>query len=269
MTRTMYDSTSAADIPGGATMVAGYVDGKYRWSDADWARFPNATKARICVLGANDGHVGDIEDGAMTPAQGVDWARTRLASGLKVVACYVNRSNRATVERLLLSAGIRPDQAVLWVATLDGTRIVAPGPYPVVAVQYANAALSGGHYDLSEVADFWPGVDEMPQTFPRDPGTGTIYMLVWNPQKLITEKHAFKSLADWIPWAAGGAVYHDVTDPAQLKILVALPDVTPIGVADLAPVLAAIADLKAHPAAIADPAVLAIVTRIETALRSA
>jgi hypothetical protein len=43
----------------------------------------------------------------------------------------------------------------------------------------------------------------MPQTFPRDPGTGTIYMLVWNPQKLITEKHSFKSLADWIPWAAG------------------------------------------------------------------
>jgi hypothetical protein len=66
-----------------------------------------------------------------------------------------------------------------------------------------------------------------------------------------------------------GAFYRDVTDPAQLKTLLALPDVTPIGVADLAPVLAAIADLKAHPAAIADPAVLAIVTRIETALRSA
>jgi|ERR1700687_5312220 len=38
---------------------------------------------------------------------------------------------------------------------------------------------------------------------------------------------------------------------------------------DLAPVLAAIADLKAHPAAIADPSVLAIVTRIENALKAA
>jgi hypothetical protein len=38
---------------------------------------------------------------------------------------------------------------------------------------------------------------------------------------------------------------------------------------DLSPVLAAIADLKAHPAAIADPSVLAIVTRIENALKAA
>jgi hypothetical protein len=38
---------------------------------------------------------------------------------------------------------------------------------------------------------------------------------------------------------------------------------------DLTPVLAAIADLKAHPAAVADPAVLAIVTKIENALKAA
>jgi hypothetical protein len=269
MTRTMYDSTTAADIPLGAKMVAGYVDGRYRWSDGDWARFPNAIKVRISIFGVDDGDAGDIEVGCMTPAQGVDWARRRLAAGLRTVACYVNRSNRAEVEQLAQRAGIRSDQLVLWVATLDGTRTVAPGPYPVVAVQYANPALSGGHYDLSEVADYWPGVDEMPQTFPRDPSSGSIYMLVWNQQKLITEKYRFKSPADWAPYEASGAVYHDVTDQTQLKNLLALPDVTPLGALDLSPVLAAIADLKAHPAAIADPAVLAIVTRIETALRSA
>lgn len=39
MTRTMYDSTNPGAIPASAALVAGYVDGLYRWSDAAWARF--------------------------------------------------------------------------------------------------------------------------------------------------------------------------------------------------------------------------------------
>ncbi len=37
---------------------------------------------------------------------------------------------------------------------------------------------------------------------------------------------------------------------------------------DLTPVLNAIADLKAHPAVVADPSVLAIVTKIENAMKA-
>jgi len=48
--RTCYDAIHPANIPTNAQMVAGYVDGRYAWSAADWARFPHSVKARIAGL---------------------------------------------------------------------------------------------------------------------------------------------------------------------------------------------------------------------------
>ena len=46
---TMYDSANANGIPKDAKAGAGYINGKFEWSKADWARFPNATKVRIQI----------------------------------------------------------------------------------------------------------------------------------------------------------------------------------------------------------------------------
>ncbi|GLY65481.1 hypothetical protein [Amycolatopsis taiwanensis] len=46
-----------------------------------------------------------------------------------------------------------------WVARYDG---VANLPVGCVAKQYINPPGSGGHFDLSAVADFWPGIDPAP-----------------------------------------------------------------------------------------------------------
>lgn len=166
--RTMYDSTNPNDIPTSAQMVAGYVDGIYGpnfksfgltagWDAAGWGRFPGSARARIAISAAtNDGHVLDVENGDATPAQAPGWVRMRIAAGLARPTLYVNRSNWAAVAAAC--AGLPVDW---WVATLDGTKAVAPpaGAIAPIAVQYANAAASGGHYDLSAVADSWPGVD--------------------------------------------------------------------------------------------------------------
>jgi hypothetical protein len=154
VTRLMYDSTSPTDIPTSAEMVAGYVDGLYTWSAADWARFPQAIKVRIAVFSAtNDGVVGDVESGDMTPISVVSWVLMRRAAGVDPTV-YVNDTNRPTVEAAFAQAGV--PQPHYWLAQYDGVNSLPPG---CVAKQFINPPGSGGHYDLSTVADYWPGVD--------------------------------------------------------------------------------------------------------------
>lgn len=144
----IYDSTNPFDIPTTAKAVAGYVDGIYAWSDSGWLRFPNAAKISIAVSAASQADALDVETSDATPAQAPGWVKAQIVRGIKPWV-YCNRSNRSAVESACQSAGIAQDQMALWVATLDGTETVPAGYYPVVAVQYASSALSGGHYDLS------------------------------------------------------------------------------------------------------------------------
>lgn len=150
----MYDSITAADIPAGAAMVAGYVDGIYRWSDADWARFPIAVKVRIAVSAfTNDGHVLDQETGNATPDQAPGWVQLRRATGADP-SVYTNLNNWARLRAAFQAQGV--PEPHYWIAEWTGVPHSIPG---TVACQYANPVFSGGHYDLSLVDDFWPGVD--------------------------------------------------------------------------------------------------------------
>ena len=150
MTVLMRDSTNAFDIPVTTPAVAGYVDGLYRWSADMWARFPASTVRKMIAVspGTNGGDIGDVETGDMRPDTVRSWAIMRIAAGLAHPCAYVNRANRPAVEAAL--AGL---PCVLWIATLDGTQTVDPGPLPVVAVQYAGEAQTGAHYDESIVYD--------------------------------------------------------------------------------------------------------------------
>lgn len=155
MTRYCYDSTTAADIPANAPMVAGYVDGIYRWSAADWARFPNAVKVRIAVnWTTNDGHVGDVEQGDMTPTTALSWVRMRRRNGVDPTL-YCTAGTMSAIAQVFDGAG--EPEPHYWIATLDGS--IFPIGGSVVACQYQGQAQTGAHYDRSLVADFWPGVD--------------------------------------------------------------------------------------------------------------
>jgi hypothetical protein len=149
----MYDSTNPFAIPTTAAMIAGYIDGIYAWPVEGWQRFAGKPAWKIAVFyGTNNGNVLDVEQYDATPAQAPIWVKKRLAAGMPAPAIlYVNRGNRGAVEAALRAAGVTAQQAALWVATLDGTQAVPAGTYPVVAVQYANATMAGGHYDLSIV----------------------------------------------------------------------------------------------------------------------
>lgn len=163
--RLMYDSVDASAIPRTAQLVAGYIDGNlYRWTAADWARFPNARKVRIARrTSTNDGHVLDVEYGIPTVwpltdpvvRQGiVRWVKMRRAAGIEPTI-YCNQLNDwLPLQRIFHNALVKPPQ--WWVARYNNRRDIPTG---AIGKQFANPPLSGGHYDLSVVADYWPGVD--------------------------------------------------------------------------------------------------------------
>ena len=146
---TMYDSTTAGDIPADAAAVAGYkVGGHYTWSDADWARFATDLKVELVTSAVNDGDDLDVENGDATNEQIAQWVEKRQASGVARPWIYVNHANwqaaREAAGSLLVGWHVADWTGEPHELTLeDGTK--------ADAVQYANPTTSGGHFDLSEI----------------------------------------------------------------------------------------------------------------------
>lgn len=162
MARFMADSVTARDIPRGKfALVAGYVNGPYKWSDADWAYHSGSRRVHIATSAAfNGGQVLDVEPGDASPNQAVGWViRRRLAGQDPTI--YASASAIPAIRAAMSRAGV--PQPHYWVARWTGVAHLEPGS---VATQYDHPPHSGGHYDLSMVADYWPGVDPKPATTP-------------------------------------------------------------------------------------------------------
>lgn len=155
---TLYDSTAAQDIPANAQIVAGYIDGLYKWSANDWARFPNAQKIGIAVFAStNDGLVLDCEAGDATPSQCPAWVQARRAAGVTNATVYCSKSVVPSVLAAFATAGVAAP--LIWDADWTGAAHLNPGS---VATQYANPPASGGHYDVSLTNGVWPAVAPTP-----------------------------------------------------------------------------------------------------------
>lgn len=170
MTRIMYDSVDVAGLPTGGDLYAGYVDGIYKNDTAIKARFPNVPFVGIAVTAStNDGIVLDVERYDATPDQAPAWVKMRRLAGVEP-SVYCSEDAWATVKGAFAAAGIT--EPPYWVAAYPGA---GPGiPLGAVAHQYADM----GGYDVSTVADYWPGVDASsppaPAPQPPPPSTYTI-----------------------------------------------------------------------------------------------
>lgn len=156
--RTMFDSIRAANIPADAQMVAGYVD-EYtipKWTAAEWQRFSRAVKVRIVKKAStNDGHVLDVEPRLATPEQAPGWVAMRRRAGLATPVIYCNASTWPTVQAAFRQQGVA--QPLYWIAHYDG-RVELPELDGIRAIAKQHTGDTNG-YDLSCVADHWPGVD--------------------------------------------------------------------------------------------------------------
>ena len=174
---TMYDSTTAGDIPIDAAAVAGYVNGAEAWDAQDWSRFIAASRLGIDVTNAGAGGALDIEKGDATPEEAAGWVRGRHAAGISKPWLYIDESNWAGLHEIMLDADLPAGSWAYWVASwrssaetpAPGVPLELPDGTKAAAVQYANPATSGGHFDLSELYAALPAVDGGPDTNPPAP----------------------------------------------------------------------------------------------------
>jgi hypothetical protein len=169
----LYDSVTASAIPVTAEIVAGYTDGRYAWTPADWALFPHAYHVTISALPGNRAMVGDCEQGDRTPAQ----LAADLASGVVQVG-YCSYATWPSVEAEVKALGL-PIQKY-WVAYWDGDPTI-PAAWIArgcVAKQYADPPGSGGQYDKSVTVPPWPylagGSDMATPSAVVNPASGNI-----------------------------------------------------------------------------------------------
>lgn len=140
-----------------APNVAGYINGKFAWSQSDWDLFPHAQHVEISVTAEADaGDVLDVEADDATPGQAADWIRMRKAAGYHRPTIYCSRSVIPEVRKGTGDYILGRDYDI-WVADYTGSphEVVAPGlPHAAcVATQYESTAT----YDASMVYDEgWP-----------------------------------------------------------------------------------------------------------------
>ena len=170
--RPLKDSTNWQAIPVGTPLVAGYVPpSRFAWPPAAWARFAGSTEVRITPSAAVSGRgiqVLDVEQGDATPGQLPGWVNASRAAGQEPTA-YLNYTSWTAAIRACTSAGVAVPQfwVGLWDNAQDLPSINVDGvTYTAVAHQYADPATSGGDYDVSVVAPYWPGVDPLEDDVP-------------------------------------------------------------------------------------------------------
>jgi hypothetical protein len=154
MSAYMYDGINS-DAAGIARLnplyVAGYLDGAYAWTAAEWALFPRSVKVQVVITAsANEGDVLDVETGDASPGQTAGWIQMRKAAGYYRPTIYCNLSTVAAV-RTGTGKYVLGEDYDLWVADYDNsTAEVYAG---AVAKQYKTT--SGD--DVSIVFDTaWP-----------------------------------------------------------------------------------------------------------------
>jgi hypothetical protein len=163
----MLDSVDAQLIPVDTPIVAGYIDGWYRWSAADWARFPNAQHVTITVTGLPGARVADCESGDLLPGEAAKWAQQEIAAGRRPTI-YVDVSNWYPTIQEVRSLNLDPIFDLdWWVAGYPDVEPTNPTPpNGAVAWQYHDA----GPYDVSVTNGIWPAtVGPVPPPAPTNP----------------------------------------------------------------------------------------------------
>ena len=158
MTRMMYDGVTATEVPAGAAIYAGYVDGAWQSYDALVAEYPGALHVSVCVTSADDARVLDVESGDATPDEAPAWASAQRKAGNPYPVVYMNESTWSAVESAFADQDVAAP--LYWVAAyVDDPSDVPAIPAGAIALQYYDY----GGYDASVVADYWPGLDPAPK----------------------------------------------------------------------------------------------------------
>ena len=167
--RTMYDACNPSNIPKDATMVAGYIYGNCKWPASVWASWAHVTCVRIATVAfLDDGQVLDVESGDASPSLAPGWCVRARARGQDPTV-YCNVSTWPSVRAAIAAQHVVAPH--WWLAHYGVAPVIPAGAH---ALQYRNSVAPG--FDVSVVADYWPGIDPVPQPIPNTQGDKTMWM---------------------------------------------------------------------------------------------
>lgn len=158
MTTTMYDGINSLvagihlSFPDTA-YVAGYVNGSFAWTQAQWNLFPHAVKVQVSVdYTANEGDVIDCEAGDATAAQAASWVELRRAHGYYRPTVYTVKGNIPAVRAATGSLVLGKDYDI-WCADWTGSphEVTSELAGGVTATCAATQYLNTVGYDASAV----------------------------------------------------------------------------------------------------------------------
>ncbi len=184
------DAVTATNIPRDTPAVAGYIDGIYVWSLADWALFPSAAKITIAVHPEHAADALDVESGDAVPGDIPGWIARFNQPARRAPTIYCSRSAWPACKAVV--GEVRVDW---WISTLDGTTDV-PG---AAVVQYET----NGRYDESLILD--PGwiATEVPDVATIGQKRATIFNFrvsafgEWPPDQASVDAYAQKIADDY------------------------------------------------------------------------
>lgn len=140
-------------IPTNMFAVGGYIsdESTFKWSAANWARFPNSYHIRINTFGEKDrGNCLDVENGAATPSEVQPWIENHGGEPHDPLLVYCNRSNRqACTDARNAAHKATGIYAFIWCATLDGT-LSSNAMTQIIQVKTEAGSVYG---DLSIITD--------------------------------------------------------------------------------------------------------------------
>lgn len=150
----MFDAVDIAHLPPEATMVAGYVDGRWPTFAHLKARFPKAQRVSIATSDAHRADVLDVEKGDAHPGDVPAWCNWMRHEGRDPIV-YSSRDVWPLVLRSCVAVKVTPPK--WWAADWTGERHDVEG---AIATQFASPTVpwDNGYpnADTSSVTTAWP-----------------------------------------------------------------------------------------------------------------
>lgn len=155
---TMFDCIPEliGNVPGGAEAVAGYVNGRYAWTQAEWDRFPKAHKVTISINASTRARMLDVEQLDATPDEAPGWYLHHAdhTGGLPIIYCAAGTS--AAVLDAMARAGIARSKFLLLSAHVGrGEHVCGPHTcgYPQADGTQWTWTVDGRDLDQSILSD--------------------------------------------------------------------------------------------------------------------
>jgi hypothetical protein len=155
-----YDGVTVPKIPSTARIVMGYIDGHYNNIDSVRARFPDAVIIDITVTGDIKAVMCDREKGDLTASEAAAYAVRRVKTLNKTATVYTSKDDISAVQQAVkdLSANAKLTRRqrkmiLMFAADWTGQAHMVKG---CVGTQFTN----NPDYDISQIANRWPGVME-------------------------------------------------------------------------------------------------------------